>query len=82
MPRLSSAIARKRPNANEIRTVDVAKTTVQAKTRRNGPRYSGSVKIFEKFREPTKVFHPGSSSFSIVTARTTRGRCRGRRLRR
>ena len=43
MPCLSSVIARKSPSANETSTVDVAKTNVQTKTRRNGLRYSGSV---------------------------------------
>jgi len=47
-----SVIARRRPSAKEKITVDIAKTTVQRRTRRNGRRYSGSVTIFENCVKP------------------------------
>ena len=52
IPGLSSAIARKRPSANETTTASVAKTNVQTKTRRNGLRISGSWMIRLKLPEP------------------------------
>ena len=66
MPGLSSVIARKSPSANERRTVSVAKTNVQTKTRRNGLRIERVVKTLLKFARPTYVFQPGSSSSPLA----------------
>src|SRR6476659_6174764 len=53
MPFLSSVIARKSPSENDRSTVEVAKTNVQMKTRRNGLRTSGLWIIRPKFLSPT-----------------------------
>ena len=53
IPCLLSVIARKRPSENERKTVDVAKTIVQMKTRMNGSRTSGSWTSRVKFVKPT-----------------------------
>jgi hypothetical protein len=65
IPFLSSVIARKSPTANEMSTVSVANASVQANTRRNGLRTSGLWTIAEKFRVPTLVVQPGSSSAPV-----------------
>ncbi len=65
---LSSAIARKRPSANEKKTQSVAKMIVQKKTRMNGSRTSGSVTSRLKLARPTWVFQPGSSSSPFSAA--------------
>ena len=62
MPGLSSAIATNSPIANENSTVNAAKPTVQARTRRNGREISGSWTTRPKLCVPTPVFQPGSSS--------------------
>jgi hypothetical protein len=52
----------KSPSANEIPTQRNANANVHTKTRRNGSRTSGLWMILSKFRNPTAVFQPGSSS--------------------
>jgi hypothetical protein len=64
---LFRTIASSRPTKNERKTVDAAKTIVQMKIRKNGPRSALLARIVPKLWKPIVVFHPGSSSWSAWT---------------